>query len=143
MLLSEAIKEKVYIEESIRNLKNHIIVMDVEGNPDIANRYMKELDELYKRYQQFAVSIERTKGASFIKLNDTKVSLTDAFVIKESMEYKLKAYEYIFSGVLRKEGDGQGHVDLDWLFEETEKIRLDIKTIGAEIDFAVWNVETS
>ena len=103
MLLAEAIKEKDYIIESIRNLKNHIIVMDADGDADIIGKYMKELDELYNRYQKFFISVERSKNLAFIKLNYTKVSLADDFVIKEYMEYKLKVYEDIFSGVIRKE----------------------------------------
>jgi len=143
MLLAEAIKEKDYIKESIRNLQNHIVVMDADGDPGIADKYMKELDELYKRYQKFSISIERSKVSTSIKLNKTQVSLVDAFVIKESMEYKLKVYEGILHGILRKEGDEQGQINPDRLFEEMEKIRLDIKTIEGEIDYALWQIEAS
>jgi len=143
MLLAEAIKEKDYIKESIRNLQNHIVVMDADSDTGIADKYMKELDELYKRYQKFSISIERSKVSTSIKLNKTQVSLVDAFVIKESMEYKLKVYEGILHGILRKEGDEQGQINPDRLFEEMEKIRLDIKTIEGEIDYALWQIEAS
>jgi len=145
MFLAEAIKEKDYIDESIRNLQHHITIMSTIVDEDTVNGYMKELDELYNRYQKFSISIERSKNSAFIKLNDTKVSLSDAFVIKESMEYKLKVYENIISDVLiyAKESGEESCLDLDYLFGETEKIRLDIKTIGGEIDYALWRIEAS
>lgn len=138
MLLAEAIREKEYIEESIRDLQKYITALAIEGGQDSISEYMQELDELHKRYQKFSISIDRTKNSTVIKLNDTKLNLSDAYIIQESMKYKLSVYQNVLDAVFDREG-----VYPKILFEEIDQIRLDIKTIGAEINYAIWNVETS
>ena len=138
MLLAEAIAEKEYIKESIRDLQNYITALSFEGDQDSISKYIEELDELYKRYQKFSISIDRTKNSTVIKLNDTELNLSDAYIIHESMEYKLSVYESILDQNFEREG-----IYPKILLKELEKARLDAKTIGTEINYALWNVETS
>jgi len=138
MLLAEAIREKAYIEESIRDLQKYMIALSIEGDQDSISGCMRELDELYSRYQKFSVSINRTKNSTTIKINDTKLNLSDAYIIQRSMEHRLSVYQNILDTSFDREG-----VYPKILLEELERIRLDVKTIGAEINYAIWNVETS
>jgi len=138
MLLAEAIAEKEYIKESIRDLQNYITALSIEGDQDSISKYIEELDELYKRYQKFSISIGRTKNSTVIKLNDTELNLSDAYIIYESMEYKLSVYKSILDKSFECES-----VYPKVLLTELEKARLDAKTIRTEIDYALWNVETS
>ena len=150
MLLAELIKEKDYIEDSIDSLKDHVLDLvvakdkvDYKTNKSIIDERLKELDELYKKYQQFSITIERTRASTVINVNDTKLSLSDAIAIKDMMISKLESFEYILDNSTRRERQGEGIlcIDVDDVFRETEKLRLDIKTLEAQIDFATWQTE--
>jgi len=147
MLLAELIKEKDYIERSIYNLQDRIVDLSVgrdEEQKDISE-YLAQLDELYKKHQKFSISIERAKHNAVIKVNDARPSLADAIAIKESMEHKLQMFRGMMLGFtrLQREGIGELRIDTDVLYDNMENIRLDIKTISGEIDYALWNVEVS
>jgi hypothetical protein len=143
MKLAEAIKEKDFIEDSIYALQQHIVNTSVLENATdaktltalIKNRF-EELRNLYKKYQNFCISIERAKAAAFIEVQSNKLSLLDALVIKQVFENKLRILEGIYEHSLKN-----SCVDLNDLFKELESIRLDIKTLGTEIEFATWEVE--
>jgi len=143
MKLAQAIKEKDFIEDSIYALQQHIVNTSVlEDATDaktltalIKNRF-EELRNLYKKYQNFCVSIERAKAAAFIEVQSNKLSLLDALVIKQVFENKLRILEGIYEHSLKN-----SCIDLNDLFKEVESTRLDIKTLGTEIEFATWEVE--
>jgi predicted nuclease with TOPRIM domain len=140
MLLAELIKEKDYIKESIDNLRNRIVSLSNEGkdSADVIKKHMEELEELYNKHQRFSISIGRTQGHAFIKVNSAKLSISDAIIIKESMLEKLQDIEIILSG-----SPYTSCIDREGLCDDIENIRLDIKTMEGEIDFGFWNVEVS
>lgn len=150
MLLAEAIREKDYIKESIDNLGRYIqtlmIVQDkteFKINKTLIEGRLEELKELYKKFQQFSVTIARAKAKASIKVNDTKLSLLDAVSIKEAMSLKLLNFEILLASTEIKSGAGVLCIDADGLFKEIENIKIDIKTLDSEIEYAYWNIEVS
>ena len=152
MLLAEAIREKDYIEESINGLedyiKNLMIVKDkteFKINKTLIEGRLEELKDLYKKYQQFSVTIERAKARASIKVNDTELSLLDAVAIKSIMSFKLCSFDSLLEHALISNRDANGVlcVDVDELFKELENVRVDIKTLDSEMEHAYWNVEVS
>lgn len=150
MLLAEAIREKDYIKESIDSLEGYIqtlmIVQDkteFKVNKTLIEGRLEELKELYKKFQQFSVTIARAKAKASIKVNDTKLSLLDAVSVKEVMNLKLSSFEMLLSSAEIKDGAGVLCIDTDELFKEIENIKVDIKTLDSEIEYAYWNIEVS
>ena len=150
MLLAEAIREKDYIKESIDSLGGYIqtlmVVQDkteFKTNKTLIEGRLEELKELYKKFQQFSVTIARAKAKASIKVNDTKLNLLDAVSIKEAMNLKLLNFEILLASTEIKAGGGILCIDVDGLFKEIENIKIDIKTLDSEIEYAYWNIEVS
>jgi len=152
MLLAEAIREKDYIEESIDGLedyiKNLMVVKDkteFKINKTLIEGRLEELKDLYKKYQQFSVTIERAKARASIKVNDTTLSLLDAVAIKTVMDLKLCSFSSLlmYASANNRNSDGVLCIDMDELFKGLENIRIDIKTLNSEIEYAYWNIEVS
>jgi uncharacterized protein YqgV (UPF0045/DUF77 family) len=150
MLLAEAIREKDYIEESITSLEKYILVFmavhdktEVRTNKTLIEGRLDELKELYKKYQQFSVTIERAKARASIKVNDTTLSLLDATAIKNAMNLKLESYEALLDAAAAKNEKDKIVVciDMDELFKYIENIKIDIKTLESEMNYAHWNIE--
>jgi len=143
MLLSEAIKEKDYIEESIVNLREYIestlLVEDkteFKMNKTLIDGRIQELKDACRKYQQFSVTIQRAKADAIIKVNDTELSVLDAEVIKGSMEKKLESFESLLGTAI-----DNNCANTEELFNKVEAMRADIKILGSEIDYATWHVE--
>jgi uncharacterized protein YqgV (UPF0045/DUF77 family) len=141
MLLAEAIREKDYIKQSIDSLDEYIqtlmVVQDkteFKTNKTLIEGRLEELKELYKKYQQFSVTIERAKAKASIKVNDTKLTLLDAIAIRNTMNFKLWNYEELLSCASAKNANSEGTlcIDMDELFKEIENIKIDIKTLESE-----------
>ena len=151
MLLAELIREKDYIKESISNLRAHIedlvLVrdkMDAKSNRASIDELLDELKELYKKYQQYAVTTGRATAQTTIKVNETELSLSDAIVIKEVMEHKLCELNLLLEYVV-KAGTKEGIICLDSVevLDEINGVRADIKALGLKIDRAPWETEVS
>ncbi|KKM97163.1 hypothetical protein LCGC14_1170910 [marine sediment metagenome] len=151
MLLAELIREKDYIKESISNLRAHIedlvLVrdkMDAKSNRASIDELLDELKELYKKYQQYAVTTGRATAQTTIKVNETELSLSDAIVIKEVMEHKLCELNLLLEYVV-KAGTKEGIICLDSVevLDEINGVRADIKALGLKIDRASWETEVS
>jgi len=152
MLLAEVIREKDYIKKSICGIEDYIkSLMTVQDktefktNKTLIEGRLEELKELYKKYQQFSVTIERAKARASIKVNDTTLSLLDAVAIKNAMNFKLWNFEGLLAYASLKNTTMVEVlcIDLDVLFKEMENIKIDIKTLDSEIEYAYWNVEVS
>jgi len=150
MLLAELIKEKEYLENSIYNLRDHIsyltVVQDDEdyaANQSIIEKRLVELRDLYNKLQQFSTQIDRTMASTVITINKTSLSLADAVAIKDTTEGKLRSFEYILGAATGRDRKGEGIlcIDVDEVFKETEKLRLDIKVLESQIEFATWQTE--
>jgi len=150
MYLAEAVTEMEFIQDSISKIQNRIeslmVVkdkLDFESVQALLKEKFTELGELYKKYQQFGVTIERAKSNSVIQVNNSKLSLADAMTIKNVMLDKLETFEAISSEAERiNKGDkGIMCLDLEEVYKEVESVRVDIKTLAGEIDFALWQVE--
>ncbi len=148
MFLAEAIKEKDFIENEICSLRDHIVNISVDAdktdlrslNASIKRRF-DELSALYKKYQQFSVSVDRAKANAFIELqsaNNAKLSLSDAFILKDCLLHKLSSLKHIYdiSSTL-----DHPTVDLEHVYAEMVSVKLDIKAIDREVDYAVWATE--
>jgi len=152
MLLAEAIREKDYIEESINGLEDYIkslmVVKDkteFKINKTLIEGRLEELKELYKKYQQFSVTIERAKARASIKVNDTELGLLDAVAIKSIMGFKLCSFDSLleYASISSRNDSSVLCIDTDELFNDLENVRIDIKTLDSEIQYAYWNVEVS
>lgn len=150
MYLAEAVKEMEFIKDSIIKIQKRIeSLMVVRDKLDFKSvqaplkEKFKELDELYRKYQQFAVTTERAKSNSVIQVNSNKLSLADAMTIKSVMLDKLDKLEAISSEAERINKGDKGIIclDLEEVYKEVESVRVDIKTLAGEIDFALWQVE--
>lgn len=151
MLLAELIREKDYIKESISMLRAYIedLVLvrdkiDAKSNRAFIDEQLDDLKELYKKYQQYEVTIERATTQMTIKVNETELSLSDAVVIKEVMEHKLCELNLLLECVV-KASTKEGIVCLDSaeLVSEINEVRADIKALGLKIDRASWETEVS
>lgn len=150
MLLAEANREKDYIKESINSLEEYLyslmVVQDkteFKMSKSLIEGRLEELKELYKKYQQFSVTIERAKAKASIKVNDTKLSLLDATAVRNAMDSKLETFENLMGVAYEKNRIGILCLDIDELFKEVENIKIDIKTLDSEIEYAYWNIEVS
>lgn len=149
MLLAEAIKEKDYLEKSITSAEKYILMFmlvvdksEFKINKSLIEDRLDKLEELNKKYQQFSITIERAKAKSSIKVNDTELSLLDAEAIKKSMELKLKIYEDLVEATNKELKSGNTVCfDAEEAFKHLEDIRIDVKTLESEIEYAYWNIE--
>lgn len=145
MLLAEAILEKEYIGKSIKKVNDYIyynLSIDDEANKLLVEKKLKELDDLYKKHQQFNITIDRTKFQAKLKINDMELTLRDAETIKESMERKLANLENFLHKALRDMSDDKiMYLETESLLATIEEMRLDIKTIDIKIQYVMWNTE--
>jgi len=146
MLLAEAILEKEYIGKSIKKVNDYIyysLSVDAEANKLLIEKKLKELDDLYKKHQQFDITIDRTKFQAKLKINDMELTLRDAETIKNSMETKLGNLENFLHKSLRDMSDEIIYLETEPLLAIIEEMRLDIKTIDIKIQYVMWNTEIS
>lgn len=143
MFLIEAESEKEYIKLSITLVLKqiHNLITAKEEYGDEIQVLMKKLDSLYKKYQQFLISIERAKKDVLLEIDGTQISLLDILVILDVMEDKLQT----FSSIL-KVSDERSKIDvvplnMSVLFQEVEEVTLDIKTLKFKINKAMMETE--
>ena len=151
MLLAEAILEKEYIGKSIQKVNNYIYnlsvviaSLDAEVNKPLIKKKLEELDDLYKKYQQFDITINRTKSQAVLKINDMELTLMESETIKKSMERKLGNLEDVLHRALKGISDDKiVCVGIEFLLTIIDELRLDIKTIDGKIQYVMWNTEIS
>lgn len=150
MYLAEAVKEMEFIRDSISSIQRRIeslmIVkggLDFESSKELLKEKFKSLDELYRKLQHFAVTVERAKSNAVIQVKETKLSLADAMTLRDVMKEKLVNLENILhsAGRTDKEDVGTLCLDLEEVYIEVESVRLDIKTLEGDIGYALWQVE--
>ncbi len=143
MLLSEAIIEKEYIEESIDKVNEYVYNLlnsssNIGSGRSIIEKKLKELDNLYREYQRFAISVGRAESQAMIKINDTELSLRDSRIMEDAMYEKLSDFEDILE---KSQNKGIGDILYDDITAAIEEIRIDIKTIDTKIQYALWNIK--
>lgn len=142
MLLAEAIREKEYIEKAITRLQLFIGMSCVSVNRYNIDAKLRELDELYKKHQQLSVKIDRAKATSVIKIGNTDFSISDAIIIKETMEKKLADYEKLLKDVaLFNDRQPSNPIDLDFVYKSMETTAVDVKHLDNAINGAMWQIE--
>jgi hypothetical protein len=142
MLLAEAIREKEYIEKVIARLQIFIGMSCISINRYNVDAKIKELDELYKKHQQLSVKIDRAKAISVIKINNTELTISDAIVIKDTMEKKLADYEKMLNDVaLFNSRQPSNTIDLDYIYKSMETAAIDAKHLENTIQRAMWDIE--
>jgi len=148
MLLAEAVLEKDYIEESIEKINSYIhnllVVidnLDTKPNKSLIEQKLEELEDLYKKHQQFSIMLNRAKSQAKLKINNMELTLRDAETIKESMERKLSNFEDLLHRASKAMSDSKAVcIETELTIKE---IRLDIKTIDMKIQHVMWNTEIS
>jgi len=151
MLLAEAILEKEYIEESIEKINNYIYSLlvvidnlDAKSNKSLIEKKLEELDDLYKKLQQFDITINRTKSQAMLKINNMELTLSDAETIRNSMESKLSDFENFLHRASKAMFDGKiVCIETESLLTIIKEMGLDIKTIDMKIKYVMWNTEIS
>ena len=143
MLLAEAIIEKEYIEESIDKVNEYIYNLlkytdRAKLSKDIIEKELKGLNNLYREYQRFDISISRAESQAMIKINDTELSLRDCRIMEDAMYGKLGDFESILES---SQNNGLGDILCDFIMAGIEEIRMDIKTIDVKIQYALWNIK--
>ena len=151
MFLAEAIKEKVYLNESIEILRNRILWLSVATNEsdsklnsELIDNKLTELDKLYKEYQQHSIIIQRAKAAIKIKLNDGEFSIADAENLVGVLKDKLL---FLVSLTGRAEGSSSKDpsnvvcIEMKDIDKQVAFLRQDVKAIEVAIDKAKWSVE--
>lgn len=142
MLLAEAIREKEYTEKVITRLQLFIGASCLSMNRYNVDAKIKELDEIYKKHQQLSVKIDRAKATSVIKINNTELTISDAIVIKETMEKKLADYEKMIDDVvLFNSRQPSNTIDLDYVYKSMETAAIDAKHLDNAIQLAMWGIE--
>ena len=147
MLLAEALIEKDYINKSINNLYNIIEDLstvydkgDVEFNKRRLKNKFNELEELYTKYQQLSIMICRAKSVTVV-INETKISLRDAMVIRDIMNTKLNRLVDLLLGTVKENINRIVCMDKEELEKMIEILRSDIKTLDIKIQNKLWNTE--
>lgn len=155
MLLSEAIKEKVYIEETIANYIEQFIFLVATKSDSVKTRSIQEallkekksiLNELYQKCQKFAVAIERSRAKVIIKVNDMELSLIDAITLRDALRKKyndLRLLKGELTAAQRSQIVIDAYESVNELYSEMEKLLLNIKTLDFEIEYASWGNEVS
>lgn len=143
MLLSDAVRERDYLKSLLDDLANHLAVLNVNNELDVAKERTIEFNDLYQKYQQFSVTVQRATSKSVIKVNGKELSVADAIVIRDILIEKGNHFKRIQEYAINKGIDKLKLIGLDEIYKETEKIRLDIKTLNSEIEYALWNIEVS
>lgn len=143
MLLSDAVRERDYLKSLLDDLSNHIAVLNVDNELDVAKERTVEFNDLYQKYQQFSVTVQRATSKAVIKVNGKELSVADAIVIRDILIEKINHFKRIQEYAINKGIDKLKMINLDDIYKETEKIRLDIKTLNSEIEYALWNIEVS
>lgn len=146
MLLSDLIREKEYIEQTIERKEEYLknIVCTPACAANLYGENFQLLEDLYKQRQQYIISIERARHNTIIQLNDAKLSLVDAEIVRDNMVLKLKFYEdLMYYYMLIADKDVTIIEDIRELQGLTDQATLDIKTLEDEINYALQNVEVS
>lgn len=146
MLLIDLIREKEYIEQTIKRKGEYL--RNIVCTPTCAKHLYGDtfqlLEDLYKQRQQYIISIERARHNTIIQLNDAKLSLVDAEIVRDNMALKLKFYEDLMYYYMLISDDYEVAVeDIKDLQEVVDQLTLDIKTLEDEINYALQNVEVS
>lgn len=146
MLLIDLIREKEYIEQTIKRKGEYLrnIVCTPTCAKHLYGDTFRLLEDLYKQRQQYIISIERARHNTIIQLNDAKLSLVDAEIVRDNMALKLKFYEDLMYYYMLISDDYEVAVeDIKDLQEVVDQLTLDIKTLEDEINYALQNVEVS
>lgn len=143
MLLADAVREKDYLKSMLDDLANHISILKANSELEIVNDRLVEFSDIYQKYQQFSITVQRATSKAIIKVKDRELSVADAIVIRNILVEKGKHFKYIQEYTVRNGVDKSKLVDLDEIYKEMEKVYLDIKTLNSEIEYAFWNVEVS
>lgn len=143
MLLADAVREKDYLKFLLEDLVKHIAILKVNGALEVVNDRLAEFSDLYQKYQQFSITVQRATSKAIIKVKDRELSVADAIVIRNILVEKDKHFKYIQGYIVRNGDDKSKLIDLDEIYKEMETIRLDIKTLNSEIEYAFWNIEVS
>jgi uncharacterized protein YktA (UPF0223 family) len=127
------------------DLANHLSVLNVgDANElEVVKERTVEFNDLYQKYQQFSVTVQRATSKAVIKVNGKELSVADAIVIRDILIEKINHFKRIQEYTINKGIDRYKLINLDDIYKETEKIRLDIKTLNSEIEYALWNIEVS
>lgn len=153
MLLSEAIKEKAYLEEAIANYLEQFIFLVGTRSDSVKTRSVQEsllkekkaaLNELYQKCQKFAVAIERSRAKVIIKVNDMELSLIDAITLRDALRKKyndLRISKDEITAAQRSQTGVDAYESVNDLYSEMEKLLLNIKTLDFEIEYASWSSE--
>jgi hypothetical protein len=153
LLLAEAIKEKVYLEEAIANYMEQFMFLVGTRSDSVKIRNNQEsllkekkaaLNDLYQKCQKFAVAIERSRAKVIIKVNDMELSLIDAITLRDALRKKYDDLRILKDRITAAQGS-QTNADIydsvNDLYSEMEKILLNVKTLEFEIDYASWSNE--
>ena len=150
MYLAEAIKEKVFIHESITDLSSRIKELsvsaddtDVKLNKELVKNKVKELENLYKEWQRYAIIIARAKTVSKIKLNDEDFSIADAEKFLDSMRAKLDFLKNLNNHVDKFSLTPQNFtcVDLEDIHDKIRNLLADIRAVESSIERSLWSIE--
>lgn len=142
MLLIDAIREKDYVEKLIERHEEYLMSV-IEFDIGFYDEERASLDNLYSQCQQLKVSIERAKHNTIIQLNDAKLSLSDAIIIKRNIQRKHKYYEILLINLIKKGKGSDTEIYIKDLNEFVDQLSLDVKTLDDEINYAMQNVEVS
>lgn len=142
MLLAEAIAEKEYIEASIDKTNSYIEKLLIGSNKPLLEKKLKELDDLYKKYQQYTITINRTESQALVKMNEMELNLRDARVIKDGLYGKLFNLESMLNQALEANKPNDiVCINIEVLMTDVEEMRRDVKTIENKIQYTIWNTE--
>jgi len=150
VLLGEAIIDKKYYEELLDNCYEQIIDMSLCNNSvdakvnrsDLVKKF-DELDYIYNDYQRSNVLVSRMESSAVIDVNGRSVTVSDARVLKSTMEKRLRMYKDILSNVRNRSSELFMCVDTEELVDKITSIITDIKIVESKIQEAVWSHELS
>lgn len=142
MLLAEAIREKEYLEKVLTRFQVFIKMSCMSVNRCNVDAKMKELDDLYKKHQQISVKVDRAKAVSVIKINNIELTISDAIVVRDTMEKELADYEKMLNdSSLFNNNHLLNSIDLDYVYKSMETTAIDAKNLDNAIHRAMWESE--
>lgn len=136
MTLFEAKKNKDFIVKKIGNITNYI-KNNLSIDPMLLNDLLGTLNELIDEYQKYVTAIRRCASENTIDVGDVKI--TDAYCIRDGIEYKLNLFDDIIESC--SSGSVKCGFDIKSLLDKRNGLFRDFSSIDEAITRAESTTE--
>jgi hypothetical protein len=135
MYLAELLLRKDFLKSKINKLK---VILTKSFRNDMNQSelsYLRSLlDNYYNEYQRYLMKLERVNTQVEVTIGKSKLSLSDAIKIRDTLENKIEDITEMISA-------GAEYVDLNSFFEQKDQLFEEYMVLVRTIDLADWGTE--